>query len=166
MNKKVKSDRRPLYLKIYNYFQQVTIDFVHMLMTAAIDSTEAPLLYASIKQIRSIDTRETVDELFRMVSSSPSLLKRQYSAELLVHLAQMGQVTVIEVHEILIKSIEASHERLQSASKDHQSLNCYLIRLLCCLISGKTDISPDNYLPTSDSAPLIHLICWKIPTVT
>ncbi|CAF1501662.1 unnamed protein product [Adineta ricciae] len=106
-----------------------------MLMTAVIDSTESPLLYASIKQIRSIDTRETVDELFRMVSSSSSSLKRQYSAELFVHLAQMDQVTVIEVHEILITSIEASRERLQSASKEHQWLNCYLI---CWKISTVT----------------------------
>jgi hypothetical protein len=78
----------------------------------------------------------------------------------------MGQVSVIEVHEALIKSIEVSRERLQSGSNEHQWLNCYLIRLLCRLLSEKIDNNPDNYLQTSDSIQPVDTIRWKIPTIT
>jgi hypothetical protein len=164
-SRRAKRNLRPQYLRLYSCFQEVTDDFVCMVMLVAMEDPESPDILQSIKQMQSVETREIVDNLIEMMTSS-SLIKRRYSAELLVHLTKVDEISLIDVHEALSKSIKEFSGKPKFHSETQQRVSRYLVNLLCRLFSEKVGNHGEVYLDECDFTNTLNYIKWKIPTIT
>ncbi|CAF1500399.1 unnamed protein product [Adineta ricciae] len=116
-------------LKIYSHFNEVSEEFVCMLMSVALQEVQLNDIYGVISKITCVQARSIVTDLLKTMTSS-SLTKRYCAAKLLVRLGKVDQVSVIEVHEALITGIKACRSHTIALSKEHRKLECFLLELL------------------------------------